>query len=344
MARKITIYDISREAGVSACTVSWVLRNHPRSQHLSEKTRQRVLDTAKKMGYIHNRLAAATSTGQVTTVGLLLQFDILRDLAPVNQIMYGIMMETAERNYEVKVFSDDDLDAAFQSILEDRIGKVISMSLNPSVREKTAELAEKYSLDLVFAYEHGHRSFPSVNTDNAEMTASAVRYLVDRGHTRIGLLCVPHNRHYVSERHDGYLKGMDQCGLKIDPRWISCSEDIESAVTDMLSLPKRSRPTAFVTLSDPVAVRALRQAWKLKLRIPEEFSLIGIGDIMVSNLAVVPVTTFQETLAETGRLLVRLVFGEKLEIAPDEFNVYRTHAAMIERESVYDIKGRAKGQ
>ena len=56
MVKKVTIYDISEAAGVSACCVSWVLRDHPRSHNLSLKTRQRILDTAEKMGYIFNQL------------------------------------------------------------------------------------------------------------------------------------------------------------------------------------------------------------------------------------------------------------------------------------------------
>ena len=75
----------------------------------------------------------------------------------------------------------------------------------------------------------------------------------------------------------------------------------------------------------------------MKLRIPEDFSVIGIGDTDASRLAIVPITTFRETLSETGKLLVRLVIGEKTENSPDEFNVYCTHAQMIERESVFNI-------
>ena len=337
MVKKVTIYDISEAAGVSACSVSWVLRNHPRSRNLSLKTRQRILDTAEKMGYICNQLASATSTGQVNTIAVLLKFNELRNLVPMNQIMAGIMLETAERKFGVKVFSEDDPDSAFRSIMENRIGKVISMSLNRPSREKIAELAEKYSLDLVYAYEHGHGRFPAVNTDNAEMTSAAVRYLAAHGHSRIGLLCVPHSWFYIEDRHNGYLRGMEQCGLKVDPRWISTTDEIEQSVGQILALPKKERPTAFVALSDSVAMKAQRQAWKMKLRIPEDFSVVGIGDTDASRLAIVPITTFRETLSETGKLLVRLVLGEKTENSPDKFNVYLTHAELIERESVFNI-------
>ncbi|MBE6373189.1 MAG: LacI family transcriptional regulator [Lentisphaerae bacterium] len=338
MARKATIYDISKSVGVSTCCVSWVLRNHPRSREVGPETRRRILQTADEMGYVCNQLASATSTGKVNTIAVILDFNVMQNQFTANQIMTGIVMETARRGLSVKVFSEDDLENAFRVILGDRIGKVISASVEAAVRERTAELAEKYSLDLVFCYEHGHGKFPAVNADNVEMTSKMVRYLADRGHTRIGLLCAPHRYHYQEDRHQGYLSGMAQCGLSVDPRWISCSDDIERSVEKMLALPKKQRPTACVALADPVAAAAQRYAIKRGLRVPEDFSVIGIGNTECSQFAVFPLTTLEETFPETGKMLVRLLMKDPIEIQPDEFNVYRTHAELIERDSVYDIK------
>ena len=344
MVKKVTIRDIAREAGVSVCCVSWVLGNHPRSKVVSEKTRQRILDAAAKLGYVQNQLAVATRTGQVNTIGVILNFRQFRNTPPVNQIMSGILLEAASLQYGVKIFPEEDPDSAFRFILENRIDKVIMISINRDLRERVAELAEQNSVRLVYAYECGHRNFPAVNADNIEMTSKMVHYLAEHGHTRIGLLCVPHNHHYKTDRHAGYLKGMAECGLKPDPGWISCSGEIDAAVDSMLDLPSGQRPTALVTLSDSLAVRAQRQAWKRGLRIPDDLSVIGIGDMECSSLSMIPITTFRETLTETGSLLVHLVLGEKPDIRLDEFKVCRTHAELIERESVYTIDTRGKQQ
>lgn len=342
MARKATIYDISKSVGVSTCCVSWVLRNHPRSREVGSETRLRILQTADEMGYVCNQLASATSTGKVNTIAVILSFNIMQDQLTANQLMTGILMETSRRGLSVKVFSEEDLDNAFRNIVETRIVKVISTSSDAVARQRTAELAEKYGLELVFCYERGHGRFPAVNTDNVEMTARAVHYLADRGHTRIALVCVPHRWQYVQDRHDGYLLGMAQCGLSVDPRWVSCSDGIESTVEKMLVLPPDRRPSAFITLADPSAASAQRCAWKHGLRIPEDFSVIGIGDTESAKAAVVPITTFREIFPETGKLLVQLVFGEKPDFPTDEFNVYHTHAELIERDSVYDIRKNLK--
>lgn len=338
MSRAVTIYDVAKAAGVSSCCVSWVLRDHPRSKGMNIKTRQRILDAASKLGYVQNLLAAATRTGQVCTIAVILNFMKLQSFDSCNRIFAGIMQESTIRRHSVKIFDENELELSFRLIAENRIGKVISLSVENDIRERTAELAEKYSIDLVFCYEHGHGKFPSVNTDNAEMTDKAVHYLTEHGHSRIGLLCVPHRAYYVTERYDGYLRGMTECGLEPDPRWVCCSGEIEKSVDSILALPEKLRPTAFVAQADTIAVLAQRRAWERGLRIPEDFSVIGIGDSECSSCTMIPITTFREVLFENGRILMRLLFGEKPDFPPDEFNVYRTHAEMIERKSVFNIK------
>ena len=344
MNKKITICDIAEAAGVSSCSVSWVLRGHPRSKAMNAKTRQRILDAAARLGYVQNQVALAMRTGQVNTIALIVNFLKIQSNHSINQIIAGIMQEATARRYSIKIFDETKLEQAFRSIAENRIEKVISMSGESAIREKSAKLAEKYSIDLVFAYEYGHGRFPAVNTDNEEMTSRAVQYLNGLGHSRIGLLCVPHLTHHAEDRHAGYLRGMEMCRLKVDPGWISCSGDDEETFRRILAFPKRRRPTAFIAHSDLIATSAQRLAWKLGLRIPEDFSIIGIGDSEASQGAMVPITTFRETYPETGRIMVRLLFGEKPGSPPDQFNVYKTYAQLVERESVYDMMKDERGK
>ena len=335
MHKKVTIYDISKASGVSACCVSWVLRDHPRSREVGAETRKRILETAKKMGYRRNQLASATRTGQVNTIAVIFDSSRHQNTSPFNQIMEGIMVEASSRCFSIKIFAEDDLDDSFKRIVENMIEKVIMLSVDADLRERAAELAEKYSLTLVYGYEHGHRNFPAVNVNNAAMTANMVRYLADCGHSRIGLLCVPHRKyHYVKDRHAGFLLGMEECGLAVDPDWISCRDDTVSAVREMLALPEERRPTAFVALSDTIAARVQGYAVRNNLRFPEDISVVSIGDTTIASLLPFPLTTMRESLTDTGNLLVRLVMKEAVPLHPDEFNVYQTRGELVERDSV----------
>jgi LacI family transcriptional regulator len=333
-----TIKDIASEAGVNKCVVSHVLHNDAYAAKVRPETRRRILDIAGKIGYRRNVLASSTRTGQVNTIAVILNFSNYQTTAPFSRIMTGIMFETSAHRQSVKVFSDEDLDDSFHQIVENRIGKVIMMSVDPDLRKRASDLADQYSLDLVYAYEHGHGNHPAVNVDNAEATSKIVHYLNENGHTRIGLLCVPHWFHYVTDRHAGYLRGMAECGLEPDPRWTSCSDDIEHSIETMLALPVKERPTALVALSDSVAAKVEAFAIQNGLRFPRDISVVGFGDSDLAAQLPFPLTTMRESLAETGQLLVRLLMKEPIGMDPDEFNVYHTHAVLVERRSVYNIK------
>ena len=333
-----TIKDIASEAGVNKCVVSHVLHDDAYAAKVRPETRRRILDIAGKIGYRRNVLASSTRTGQVNTIAVILNFSNYQTTAPFSQIMTGIMFETSAHRQSVKVFSDEDLDGSFHQIVENRIGKVIMMSVDPDSRKRASDLADQYSLDLVYAYEHGHGNYPAVNVDNAEATSKIVHYLHENGHVRIGLLCVPHQFHYITDRHAGYLRGMAECGLEPDPRWTSCSDDIEHSLEAILALPLKKRPTALVALSDPVAARVQSYAVRNSLRFPQEISVVGFGDSDIAAQLPFPLTTMRESLQETGQLLVRLLLKEPIGMDPDEFNVYHTHAVLVERKSVYNMK------
>jgi len=333
--RKVTLYDVAREAGVSGCCVSWILSGHPKSNKMREETRKRVMDIARSLGYRRNQLASATRTGQIMTIAAILSFPKIHDFAPVNlQIFSGIMEEASKWRYGVKVFSDENLKDSFSTIEENRIDKVIIYSVSQEIREQAAVLAEKYSMQLVYSLERGHHGFPAVNVDNAATTCRMVHYLAEHGHRRIGLLCVPHRAYYVKDRHAGYLQGMKECGLSVDPDWIRCFDNVCESVEQMLALPARRRPTAYVAVADTLAAEAQNAAIAHGLRIPEDFSVIGIGDTEVGRYTFRKLTTVNESLQESGNLLVRLLLGMPAG-TPDEFNVYHTQSRIIERESVY---------
>src|ERR1700757_169072 len=90
MMRRVTTHDIAREAGVSRTTVSHVLNNHP-GIALRPETRERVLTTARELGYVPNSAAQMLVTGRSNTVGLILSRpDLISVDAFVPAMLYGL--------------------------------------------------------------------------------------------------------------------------------------------------------------------------------------------------------------------------------------------------------------
>ncbi len=331
----VTIKDIAQLAQVNKCVVSHVLRDDAYAAKVRPETRERVRRIAAELGYERNLLASSTRTGIVNTIAVLCDFTRFKDFFSINWVLSGIMMETSANDYSIKLFPETDLERTFSGIQGNRIRKMISTSVDFGIRERTAELAGKYGIDLVFIYECGHGGYPSVNVDNVEMSAAAVQYLAGLGHTRIGLLCVPHihHFHYVEDRHNGYRLGMERSGLKADPDWIWCSDDAEGGTEKMLSLPQSRRPSAFYAIADNLAVRAERYANRRGLEIPRDFSIVGVGASEIGRYAVTPITTMDENLPTYGINAVRILLGNTDGLLISEQNVCRVQASLIVRDS-----------
>jgi DNA-binding LacI/PurR family transcriptional regulator len=106
--RRVTTHDIAREAGVSRTTVSHVLNNHP-GIILSPKTRQRVLATARKLGYVPNSAAQMLVTGRSRTIGLILSRpDLISVDAFVPMLIGGLNEACRTRRYRLLMETIED--------------------------------------------------------------------------------------------------------------------------------------------------------------------------------------------------------------------------------------------
>ena len=183
-------------------------------------------------------------------------------------------------------------------------------------------------------FEHSNGEFPSVNVDNSAAARLAVRHLAEMGHRRIGLFCVPHRHfHYVKERHEGFLAGMAEAGLEVKPEWIVCTDERENAVAKMLSLPERNRPTALFGISDFLLLYVQRYAFLHGIRIPEDLSLVGMGNMEAGNFAVVPLTSIEEDHREFGKVAVRALLDKETGVEKQESGMYLLPPRLIRRAS-----------
>ena len=251
----------------------------------------------------------------------------------------GILQEASRFNYGIKIYSDADLDDVFGEINSNRIDFVLSMSVDHAKREITANHARRLGLHLVFLYEHPHEEFPCVNLDNVRAGEIAVEHLVSLGHRRIALACSAHRFFYQQERHQGFLSGMRHAGLTVDPELICCGgDDSEDRIRRVLSLPAEQRPTAFFCIADGLAMQVQRIAVRLGLNLPDELSVVGLGNSEACRDVFVPLTSIDENFEERGHLAVDLVLGKLPAAQCSEDGYYLTVPRLVIRESTCRIK------
>ncbi len=332
--RMVTLKDIAQAARTDTGTVSRVLRNHPKAHELRPATRERILRIAGELGYQRNLLASSVRTGVVNTMALIARFSPEDFFVSGAKVIDGLLEESVCHGYSIKVYADSNLDLAFREISGSMIRLVVMTSTNCEAREAVARFCREKNLRLVYVFEHSNGEFPAVNVDNSAAARLAVRHLAEMGHRRIGLFCVPHrNYHYVSERHEGFLAGMAEAGLEAKPEWIVCTDERENAVAEMLSLPERNRPTALFGISDFLLLHVQRYAFLHGIRIPEDLSLVGMGNMEAGNFAVVPLTSIEEDHREFGKVAVRALLDKETGVEKQESGMYLLPPRLIRRAS-----------
>ena len=147
----------------------------------------------------------------------------------------------------------------------------------------------------------------------------AMRHLLELGHRRIAAITGPPGWVATEERREGYHAALEAVGIPLDPK-LELEADFDfapgaEAAAQLLGLPEP--PSAIFAFNDSIAIGALRAARERGLRVPDDLSILGFDDVKYAGIAVPPLTTVRQPLADMGRtavnLLIRLLERQSFE-------------------------------
>lgn len=313
MVAMSTITDVARVAGVSVATVSRALRGLDR---VSPETRQRVLDVAEELHYVASPTATSLASGRTRVVAVVAPFLTRWFFAT---LVSAIEKELRSQGHHAILFDleDDTYDQRLpltQNMLWKRVDGVIT--LNVPMEPDEVALVDRLGLPLV-AIGSAIPGRPCVRIDDRTTMRTAVQHLIDLGHERIGYIGdVPRNVAHIQtpqDRLSAFRETMACAGLPVVEDWILGSDwTAEAAARDSAELLRlEPRPTAIVAASDEMAIGVRESARRLGLRVPEDFSVVGIDDYMLSG--VLGLTTVRQDVAAQGRAAARLLLRALLE-------------------------------
>jgi LacI family repressor for deo operon, udp, cdd, tsx, nupC, and nupG len=303
------IKDVAREVEMSTATVSRALRDLP---GVSEETRVRVRETARRLGYVPSPSAAGLASGQTRTVAVIVPF--------VSRWFYAAVVQGAEevlreRGYDLLLYNlAGDPSARHRvfetNLLTKRVDAVLVLSLRPSTDELARLRKLGRPVTIIGADIPG---WATVRIDDEHAARTATQHLLDLGHTRIGYLGGSMNDVLdftaPAARLAGYRATMTRAGLPYDT---SLEADGEFTIAGGSSaarglLDRDDRPTAIFCASDEMAMGVLRTARELGVRVPEDLSVIGIDDHEMAEFF--DLTTVAQPVHEEGQVAARQVLA-----------------------------------
>lgn len=304
----VTIYDLAREAGVSAATVSRAL-NHP--ELVSRPTRERVLAAAQRQGYwARGRQNARQVTG-VTVIGAVGPFSSLssaqRHLSGILERARGLPVEVVALDHErVRLTAK----AVGRLPIAGRVDGLVLVDL-PATPSAIMALRTHDLPTVLLGTDHPE--LPSVSIDHRAGTLAVVDLLEDLRAASLLLVGLDGEaaagRHFLASdapssegasRLAPVLGELRARGIAVRPDALIVGGDSIADTARALgaALAGRTLPVSVFAVTDELATAVVRAAAQLGLVIPRDVFVIGYGDTAVAEA--LSITSIREPLAEAG--------------------------------------------
>jgi len=308
MAKRVTIVDVAREAGVSVMTVSRAINN---KDGISEATRLRIKAIAEELGYRPSDIARSLVIDRTGTIGLV----VMDNSNPFySEVARGVEHEAYARGYNVFLCNtEEDPEREFtvlRSLEEKRVDGVILCT--PRLDEDMLQTALKQHAAVVMINRRlPGQKFGSVVLNDERGGQLATEHLLSRGHKNIGFLAGPKRSSASPRRAKGYRAALEAAGITPRPEWEQhCIPMVATAREEACNLIMRQLElTAIFCFNDLCAVGALQACATLGRRVPDDVAIVGYDDIPLAELVTPALTTCHIPKYEIGSQAMQLLLN-----------------------------------
>lgn len=297
MIKMIKLDDVARASGVSISTVSRALSEPER---VAEPTRRRIYAAVRELGYRPNRAASLLRSGRTGSLGLLVP-DLENPYFA--SLTKGVQARAQEAGMAVLV-ADSDENLRRETDLVGQLAQQTDGVLVASPRILDLDVA---ALDgtpsiLINAEAPG---LPSVSVDYADATMQAVAHLHALGHRRIAYVGGPAGSSADARRREGLTQADERFSdvQIVDLGAFSPRVEGGEAAAD---LAVGSGATGIIAFNDLVAVGLLAMLARRGIAVPDQLSVVGYDDILVSRLATPTLTTMRVDIRGVGEAAVQM--------------------------------------
>jgi DNA-binding LacI/PurR family transcriptional regulator len=299
----VRLKDIAERAGVSVMTVSKALRDEP---DVSAVTKARIKLMAQQMGYVPDSTAQGLRTRTTKLFGVVISS--MTDPVFPRTVM-AIEERAHELGYDILLMhtmnKTEREEACIRRLLSRRVDGMFVMPvyrIDPEARiyqELAARLTPTVLLGPAAKF---CSQFVSVQVDDMVASQAATQHLLSLGHRRIAFLAGPLAAPWSHERFEGYRRALREAGTDVDDRLVfqagSTVDDGTKAALQMLN--ESCEVTAIQTASDLVAIGCANALLNQGVKIPQDLSIVGFGNILTSEYFRVPLTTVRQPKLRLG--------------------------------------------
>jgi LacI family transcriptional regulator len=312
-----TLKDVAEQAEVSIMTASVVLSGKKTNVKVSDQTRQRVEEAARRLEYRPNALARSLRNNRTDTFGFYSGYPYMNvDNSFIHAIISGLMDGCNRNKKELLVYGDhrgQSVESIYARLSDRRVDGLVIWS--PPDDPLIARLAS--STLPVVSVESVAPSLPSVVVDDVMGTRLLLEHLQARGHRRLMHLTVGHQSTSRLRRHHTALEYAATLGLEmtahVEEDWLEEWEDgrwinyFDVLLEEWKRTSPDTRPTAMFCWCDYMAYALLRKCLKHGLRVPEDLAIVGFDGFSPPRGFDGVLTTIHAPWNDIAQMAVRLL-------------------------------------
>lgn len=308
---RVTLKDIGLAANVSPFTVSVVLNGSKSNTRVSTLTREKILDTARDMGYTPNSLARALRNRSTNILGLYFGYGHLEPHDPFHaEVLTGLQRGCEACNKDLMIhysFHRYGVDEVFAELAGGKLdGLVLIASPNDPLvsRLRDSKLSFVAMTDII-------PGVPSVIADDAAGSVEIARHLADRGHKTVLYRSCPGESDSAKRREDAFVKEALSLGINtLSGRTTDWKGRVEQGEADLLLDHKAKGITAAVCWGDPSAYALLAFCKQNAICVPHDLAVVGFNGIEPPYEPANDLTTVRANWASVARCAVQLLVDQ----------------------------------
>jgi LacI family transcriptional regulator len=304
---RVTLRDIAKDASVSRATVSLVLREMP---VVAKKTREKVLRSMSRLGYVYHRGAASLRTQRTHAIGLIVT-DITNPFFA--EMIVAIENKLGNAGYVILLGNTSEMVSKQQRLMATMQEYPADGVLLCPAMDRSAEFIVQIQNSripiVLFARSLDGVNSDYVGVDNVVGAQAAVEHLLELGHLQIAFIGGAEEVSSRQERIAGYENALRTHSRRIDPSWMLTGppnrEGGYQAMQHLLRLP--AAPTAALCFNDMVAIGAMQALSAAGHKPGQDFALVGFNDVAESKLCRPSLTTVATTPGKIGEIAAELL-------------------------------------
>lgn len=316
MPKNVTIKDIAAQAGVSIALVSFVMNNRieadgKQKYRVSETTRKRILEIAKKLNYQPNFAARTLRRGRSMVIGAL--------LSDISNVFYGEIAKQLEdiafhHGYTVLFGSTDESPEKMERLVRSFIDKGVEGFIIVPCEGSERILRHIYNIGIplvIMDRKDYDIPAPKVVLNGVEAMKNAVNLLVKKGITNIEMMSYTMRVSSISDREVGFVESMKALGaVDEDIRIHRLPFDrIQEATNEIIPSILERNVKGLVFATNSLSVAAIRKLFSMGISIQQDVHIVGFDNSEVYNLFTPAIPHVCQPIDRICKETLSLLFG-----------------------------------